>query len=358
MAIGIVCPKILQQAESMSEGGKRKRKCGTRNPLGALNCSNCKYPFKKGGLEYYIDYRDGAKRRYEYIGSSKKAAESRLAEIRKNQIEDRIIHRDKSVRLNLKGMIEWYLSLKDVKAKKSYKRDIQLLDSISRILGLERKISEINPGCIELYCTERLSEDSPAKKNSKIQPATVNKEISQLNTMLNKAVSHGKLDTNPLAGKLKKLKEDNVRERVLLPEEFERLLENLHSPLREMALIAFYLSMRQREIIDLTWEKIDLTNKMIKLESADTKTGFKRKVPIHPRVLAMFESLERNPESDKVFMIKGKPVMNFSGNLKSAWDKAVRQSELGDFTFHDLRHCAINNLRLAGNYYFTIMTIS
>ena len=70
--------------------------------------------------------------------------------------------------LNLKGMIEWYLSLKDVKAKKSNKRDIQLLDSISRIPGLERKISEINPGCIELYCTERLSEDSPAKKNSKM----------------------------------------------------------------------------------------------------------------------------------------------------------------------------------------------
>ena len=33
-------------------------------------------------------------------------------------------------------------------------------------------------------------------------------------------------------------------------------------------------------------------------------------------------------------------------------------SELGDFTFHDLRHCAINNLRLAANDHFTIMTIS
>ena len=33
-------------------------------------------------------------------------------------------------------------------------------------------------------------------------------------------------------------------------------------------------------------------------------------------------------------------------------------SGLGDFTFHDLRHCAINNLRLAGNDHFTIMSIS
>jgi integrase len=29
-----------------------------------------------------------------------------------------------------------------------------------------------------------------------------------------------------------------------------------------------------------------------------------------------------------------------------------------DFTFHDLRHCAINNLRQAGNDYFKIMAIS
>jgi len=27
---------------------------------------------------------------------------------------------------------------------------------------------------------------------------------------------------------------------------------------------------------------------------------------------------------------------------------------LGEFTFHDLRHCAINNLRLAGNDHFVI----
>jgi len=33
-------------------------------------------------------------------------------------------------------------------------------------------------------------------------------------------------------------------------------------------------------------------------------------------------------------------------------------AELHDFTFHDLRHCAINNLRLAGNDYFKIMAIS
>ena len=36
----------------------------------------------------------------------------------------------------------------------------------------------------------------------------------------------------------------------------------------------------------------------------------------------------------------------------------MQEVELGDFTFQDLRHCAINNLRLTGNDHFTIMAIS
>ena len=33
-------------------------------------------------------------------------------------------------------------------------------------------------------------------------------------------------------------------------------------------------------------------------------------------------------------------------------------SGLGDFTFHDLRHCALNNLRLAGNDRYVIKQAS
>jgi len=35
-----------------------------------------------------------------------------------------------------------------------------------------------------------------------------------------------------------------------------------------------------------------------------------------------------------------------------------KQAGLDDFNYHDLRHCAVNNLRLAGNDYFRIMAMS
>ena len=43
---------------------------------------------------------------------------------------------------------------------------------------------------------------------------------------------------------------------------------------------------------------------------------------------------------------------------RKAYNKAVENAGLGDFNFHDLRHCAINNLRLAGNDHFLIKQAS
>ena len=43
---------------------------------------------------------------------------------------------------------------------------------------------------------------------------------------------------------------------------------------------------------------------------------------------------------------------------RHGFDKAVQKAGIVDFRFHDLRHCAINNLRLAGNDHFRIKKVS
>jgi integrase len=260
--------------------------------------------------------------------------------------------------MSLGELVSWYLELPEVGAKRSWKRDVQLLGAVTRHLGEKILIKDLNKGMMDGYVTERLKDESPARKGELIRPATVNKERMAINTALNKAVAHSMLDVNPLAGKMKKLNEDNIRERVLNGEEFEHLLACLSSPLREMTLVAFYLGMRQGEILKLTWDKVDLERNFIRLAGTDTKNGSKRCIPIHPRVREMLINLPRGLHTNRVLLSKGKPVNNFAGNYKLQWDRAVKEVELGDFTFHDLRHCAINNLRLTGNDHFTIMAIS
>jgi integrase len=309
-------------------------------------------------MVYWIEWRDHGRKKRKRIGPSKEAAELCLGEIRRALVEERYIDRDKGARMSLGELVSWYLTLPEVEAKKSWRRDVTLLRSVTRLLGEKTLIKDLNKGMMDGYVTERLKEDSPARKGERIRPATVNKERMAINAALNRGVAHSKLDVNPLAGKMKKLNEDNIRERVLTGEEFERLLACLSSPLREMALVAFYICMRQGEILELTWDKVDLERNFIRLAGTDTKNGSKRRIPIHPRVREMLINLPRGLHTNRVFLSKGKPVNNYAGNYQLQWSRAVQEGELGDFTFQDLRHCAINNLRLSGNDHFTIMAIS
>ena len=98
----------------------------------------------------------------------------------------------------------------------------------------------------------------------------------------------------------------------------------------------------------LTWNDVDLDRAFVRLPARMTKTKKSRAIPIHPRVLQMLKSLDRSPRTDRVFLKDGKSFLNF----KHSYTSACRKAGLTDFTFHDLRHCAINNLRLAGNGYF------
>ena len=44
--------------------------------------------------------------------------------------------------------------------------------------------------------------------------------------------------------------------------------------------------------------------------------------------------------------------------VNPANNKSIKAAGLGNFNFHDLRHCAINNIRLAGNDHFVIKQAS
>jgi len=74
-------------------------------------------------------------------------------------------------------------------------------------------------------------------------------------------------------------------------------------------------------------------------------------IPLHPRI---FEYLQGMPRP-----INGGYVFGQSRRFnRKAYNKAVIAAGIVDFNLHDLRHCAINNLRLAGNDHFSIKKVS
>ena len=123
-----------------------------------------------------------------------------------------------------------------MKQKRSY-HDIGLCinNFINRIGNIP--VSQLTPELIEKFRKLRLTEISKTKKRP-VKSSTINRDIANLRAMLNKAVDYSKLELNPL-GRIKQLEENNVRERVFNPEEFNLLLQHFPEHLKGPVLFAF-----------------------------------------------------------------------------------------------------------------------
>ena len=326
--------------------------CRRRNSAKGKACKCGFILAKHSGRVWWIEYYADGQRRRERIGTNKAAAEHRLREVKMAIAEGRFVNKSPDAKTTFKQLAAWYLSLPEVKAKRSYDRDLLSLDRLIPFSG-DKIIREITPAMVEAYRQERLNTPSGRTPNTMTAPATVNRELACLKTIFNKAIANGKAERNP-AGKIKLLKENNERNRILSPEEYERLLAACPAHVKPIVKVAYLTAMRQGEILSLTWDRIDLKEEVIRLRPEDTKTNEGRIIPLAPELVAMFKAMPRGLPNTPVFVYQGRSV----GEIRKAFAAAVKRAGIEDFTFHDLRHTAINNWRLAGHDYFRIMAAS
>lgn len=147
------------------------------------------------------------------------------------------------------------------------------------------------------------------------------------------------------------------RDRRLQGDEESRILVELRksrnkyaAPMMEFAVES---AMRQSEILGLTWDDVNLKNRVAYL--ADTKNGEARAVPLTGRAVAVLEGLPRQIHGGRVFPISQDGI---SRGFARAVQKARKTYEeecdaqgirpapsmLTDLRFHDLRHEATSRL--------------
>jgi integrase len=327
--------------------------CKKRNSQKAKNCK-CGFALAKfSGRVWWIEYYDHDKRlRRERIGPNKAAAEQRLREVLSARTEGRYIKKSTDSKIFFKNLARWYLDLPEVVAKRSYKRDQVCVKNLIAFFG-GHLLKDITPALVEAFKQKRLSENTKRRAQFLTKPASVNRELGCLKTIFNKAIKNGKAERNPSQG-VKFLKENNVRDRVLSSEEFTLLLTHCPSYLKPILKVAYYTGMRKGEILSLTWGQIDLKEGFIRLQAEDTKTNEGRLVPLNREIIEMFKAMPRGLPGVEVFTYRGKSVASIWRGL----DNACKKAGIENFTFHDLRHTAINNWRLQGHDYFRIMAAS
>ena len=235
--------------------------------------------------------------------------------------------------------------------RRSYLNDCQMVRRLKSYFG-EKPLRSLNPDIVEGYLTQRRKIGNVALGGKALSNSTLNREIGILKGIVNRAIFNGLLEKNTIQG-VRGFKEA-VRDRVLLDEEFEALLGKCSPRLKAIVQLAYWTGMRRGEILGLRWEQVDLQNKVINLEAADTKTQEKREVPLTEELVGTLQQVPRTLGLPYVFAHRGKRIKN----IKTAFRKAIRLAGIKEFRFHDLRHCAVTNLRKAGVNDSVIMSIS
>jgi integrase len=169
--------------------------------------------------------------------------------------------------------------------------------------------------------------------------------------VFNLACRNGKTHYNP-AKSVQKLKGEESRDRVLSDEEWEAYYQKAPAWYKPIALCAYVTGMREGEILNLKWKRVNRKTGFIRLKPEDTKTSEGRPIPIDPRldeVLAALPRSMRHPEL--VFTRDGKPI----SDIRWWHNKTCREAKIEDFWFHDFRHTCITNWRRKGVDFITIM---
>jgi|GEM_PF-2461109 len=111
--------------------------CKRRNSAKEKTCKKCGFASKFSGRSWWIEYYYHEKRlRRERLGPNKHTAEIKLLEIKKALVEGRYLRKNPEVRTTFRELATWYLNLAEVQAKRSYRRDRQLVDNLLTFFGL------------------------------------------------------------------------------------------------------------------------------------------------------------------------------------------------------------------------------
>jgi len=255
--------------------------------------------------------------------------------------------RVQSTRMTFAHWAKEYVEIQGVKALRSYTERCRLIKVVLVPFFGYMLLQEITAKDVEAFRRER-------GKDRAI--ATINVDHSIFKHMLMQAMKRDLIMRN-VASLVAAPKPKNARNRVLDPDEWNRLYGAAPDWLKPVLLTGYHTGMRLEEILTLTWDRVDLERNRIFLPGSLTKNKQDRLVPLTP---ILWQELQVLRDQDGVTRIQGL-VFQKDGRKVNHTYRVVKElcqdQHIPNFVFHDLRHCAVTNLADAGIDTETIMKI-
>lgn len=199
------------------------------------------------------------------------------------------------------------------------------------------RISRIEPDQIAQWRDKRLKE---------VKSSTINRDLNLMSSVFEHARREWKwLSINPVRD-VKRPTNPRPRDRRVTDIEENMMLAKLGYErgampvtLQQHLAVAFLLAletgMRQGEILRLTWDRVFLDKRYVRLD--DTKNGDARNIPLSSAAVVLLKRQPHSKEEPRCF-----PVASASAD--ALWRKARKNAKIKDLKFHDSRHEAITRL--------------
>ncbi len=245
-----------------------------------------------------------------------------------------------------------FLENYSVPNKRSWKCDYYALNAHLKPFFKSFRLHEVTPLHIEKFRAEKL--------RAGLARSSTNRLLALLKRMFSVAEEWDYVKGNPVKAVRMFSERENMRERVLTEDEERRLLKESADHLKPIITVALNTGMRKNEILTLTWNQVDLGERLIRV--VKTKSGRSRSVPVNDTLYRVL----------KVFPKMGKPIHVFPDpktgkpykEVRTSWEGACRRAGI-KLRFHDLRHtfacrlvqrgCDIETLRaLLGHHSISI----
>jgi integrase len=236
--------------------------------------------------------------------------------------------------------------------KRSIDRDRASARYLLAEFGESTRLRDLSASRIARYKERRLTGGSIRHKCADgtprpLSPASINRPLGLLLSLLR--LAHREWEVLPRVPVIRLEREPEGRLRWLEPDELHRLLDTCRASrtafLADLVLVAHETGMRLGEIMGLTWDRVDLSRGVIRLEV--TKSGHRREIPMRDTVYAVLAAMPE-PRSGRVW-----PVASF----RDAFVAAVERAGLEGFRFHDLRHSFASHWMMNGGSLLTLSKV-
>ena len=313
---------------------------------------SCRYHLSSGewSTRYYGIFTDwSGKRRKFALGGNLKIARRKLDRLKGENAIEKDFDAEKNKPEEGMTVAKWgecYLKLEEIKTKRSFSRECDLVATIKRLLG-SILLTEIKREHLFKYRTERLQEHiiRNGKAAAKtVSSGTVANELSCFRHMLNKAREN---EIEAAAPSFAGLIQRSQRDRILDATEEKAMLDAYPAWLRRIAIVARETCLSEVDIIRLTKGMIDKQRREIVPAGGRVKTGVEQRAPLTDRVLEILDEIEREKRRGTIVAnVNGLVFTRDDGRAinKDMITQAVRvarkRAKVDNFRFHDYRHSA------------------